>query len=90
MPDWLPYGEWILRSIQVRDDCGWTQIEVERIGFGRSGVYFKWKACRIYWLIGSEKLDYQWKVLDNKPKQLVDVDSINWGNKRELDRNLRA
>lgn len=48
MPDWLPYGEWILRSIQVRDDCGWTQIEVERIGFGRSGVYFKWKACRIY------------------------------------------
>ena len=48
MPDWLPYGEWILRSIQVRDGCEWTQIEVERIGLGRSGVCFKWRACRIY------------------------------------------
>ena len=90
MPDWLPYGEWILRSIHVRDGCGWTQIEVERIGLGRSGVCFKWRACRIYLLIGSEKLNNQWKVLDNKPKQLVDVDSINWENIWKLGRNLRA
>ena len=90
MPNWLPYGEWILRSIQGRDDCGWSGIVVEGIELGRSRMYFKWIAYRVYWLIGSEKLNDQGKVLDNWLKQLVDVESINWEDIRELDRNLRA